>query len=96
MVLGPSLAPAHQAARTSSVAFARAATSGFLCPNGMPVLIVSRDLKIHVGFDLTYESAHFLPSCVIGRVTAPLGFWPFSDANCASRLSARCREPIGG
>jgi hypothetical protein len=25
-----------------------------------------------------------------GRVTAPLGFWPFSDANCASRFSACC------
>src|SRR6266487_2687774 len=33
----------------------------------------------------------FLPSCVIGGVTAPLGLWPFSDANCASRFSARCR-----
>ncbi len=28
----------------------------------------------------------FLPSCVIGRVTAPLGFWPFFGANCASRF----------
>jgi hypothetical protein len=28
----------------------------------------------------------FLPSYVIGRATAPLGFWPFSDANCASRF----------
>jgi len=24
----------------------------------------------------------FLPSCVIGRVTAPLGFRPFSDRDC--------------
>jgi hypothetical protein len=25
-------------------------------------------------------------SCLIGRVTAPLGFWPFFGANCASRF----------
>jgi putative ABC transport system substrate-binding protein len=33
---------------------------------------------------------------VIARVTAPLGCWPFSDANCTSRFSARCRDNAYG
>jgi hypothetical protein len=29
-------------------------------------------------------------------VPARLGFWPFFDANCASRLSARCQDNAYG